>query len=176
MSETVKPRAVPVMVDGTVATYGQLMTVSFEDYVEIRSLTARYNLAADTGDLDGYVDCFTPDGVFVIEGLVRLQGPDALKAMIGALAFHTHHTTTDPVITVDGDRASQSCSFVLYGRTDQSNTMSILTTSRYTDQLVRTERGWRFSERVSRTDNDLGQALAEFYPPLLETLGALAQG
>jgi uncharacterized protein (TIGR02246 family) len=151
------------------------MTVSFDDYVQIRSLTARYNLAADAGDLDTFADCFTPDGIFEIEGLARLEGPEALKAMIAALAFHTHHATSDAVITVDGDQAIQTCSFVLYGRTDADNDMTILTTSRYTDQLTRTPKGWRFTERISRTDNNLGQTLADIHPPLLETLAALRQ-
>ena len=36
--------------------------VPLEDRVEIEELMARYAWALDTGDLDGYADCFHPDG------------------------------------------------------------------------------------------------------------------
>jgi uncharacterized protein (TIGR02246 family) len=147
---------------------------SFEDYNAIRVLTARYNRAADEQDLEGFAACFTDDGIFEIEGLVTLQGCEAVKGMIANLAFPTHHMTTDPVIEVDGDRATQTCSFVLFGRREGDNQMQVLTTSRYEDDLVRTPDGWRFAKRVSRTDNDLGLVLAEIHPPLLEALASLA--
>lgn len=89
--------------------------------------------------------------------------------MIAGLDFPTHHVTTDAVVEVDGDEAVQSCSFMLFARSEDSNDMVVLTTARYRDRLRRTSQGWRFVERVATTDNDLGMAIARLSP----TFGAL---
>ena len=35
-----------------------------QDYIDIQQLYARYNIAIDTGDGEGWAATFTPDGVF----------------------------------------------------------------------------------------------------------------
>ena len=39
-------------------------TLSAQDYFEIQQLYARYNIAIDSGDAEGWAATFTPDGVF----------------------------------------------------------------------------------------------------------------
>jgi hypothetical protein len=148
--------------------------MSFDDYQEIRTLSARYNLAADTGDLDGYAHCFTESGIFTIVGVATARGCDELKKMMGALVFPTHHITTDAIVEVNGDEATQCCSLLLFGKPVGANDMGLLTTSRYSDQLVRTTEGWRFLSRVLRNDVDLAPVLMKLHPPLLDALGGLS--
>lgn len=140
------------------------MTASYTDREAIRELSARYNLCADRRDLSGYADCFVADGAFEMVGLTRLQGPDALKAMIGALDFPTLHVTYDAVIDAGGDVATQHCALTIFARRSDSNDMVVLTTGRYADRLLKTAAGWRFTERVARTDNDLGVAIGHLSP------------
>lgn len=150
------------------------MSATYEDREAIRELTARYNLAADGRDLDAYADCFVADGAFEMVGLARLEGPDALKAMIGALDFPTRHVTTDAVIDVDGDRATQRCAFMLFARKPDENELVVLTTARYEDRLVRTSDGWRFVERIATTDNDLGAGISTLSPTFAAVMAAAA--
>jgi 3-phenylpropionate/cinnamic acid dioxygenase small subunit len=150
------------------------MPATYPDRESIRELTARYNLAADSRDLDGYADCFTEDGAFEIVGLARLEGQEPLKAMIGALDFPTLHVSADAVIDVDGDTATQRCAFMLFARKPEANDLVVLTTARYTDRLVRTAQGWRFTERVAHPDNDLGFGIAQLSPAFAAAMAATA--
>lgn len=150
------------------------MSATYEDREAIRELTARYNLAADNHDLDAYADCFVADGAFEIIGLARLQGPDALKAMIGALDFPTLHVTADAVIDVDGDSATQRCAFMLFARKADGNDLIVLTTARYEDRLTRTADGWRFVERIATTDNDLAAGINQLSPTFAAVMAGAA--
>lgn len=51
------------------------MNSSYEDREAIRALTARYNAAADGGDVAAYTSCFTEDGTFTIEGWHPCRAP-----------------------------------------------------------------------------------------------------
>jgi ketosteroid isomerase-like protein len=148
------------------------MTATYEDHEAIRALGARYAIAADAHDFDAYVACYTPDGVFEIPGLARLQGPEQLAGMIAGLDFPTLHVTTDPLIDVDGDRATQWTAFVLFARHPNENEMRVLTTARYVDELVRTADGWRFASRTATTTNDLGVGIARLSPAFAAQMAA----
>lgn len=150
------------------------MPAIYEDREAIRELTARYNLAADSRDLDAYAECFVADGAFEMVGLARLEGPAALKAMIGALDFPTLHVTADAIIDVDGDTATQRCSFMLFARRADENDLIVLTTARYEDRLARTADGWRFVERVATTGNDLGAGINQLSPTFAAVMAAAA--
>ncbi|MEZ0365898.1 nuclear transport factor 2 family protein [Mycobacterium sp. pUA109] len=152
------------------------MTAAYADREAIRELSARYNLAADTRDLQAYADCFVADGAFEMVGLTRLQGHDALKAMISALDFPTLHVSNDALIDTDADGAVQTCALTIFAREPDSNNMVVLTTGRYSDRLVKTESGWRFVERIAKTDNDLGAAISQFSPAFAALMDGAATG
>jgi ketosteroid isomerase-like protein len=126
------------------------------DRLEIMELCARYNRAAQAWDADGFVACFTPDGVFVRAHLgTRVEGVDALRAMIETGAASglpaSYHLTTDFLIAVDGDRAAQTCQILLYGFDPAKGGEGpnvIRGVGHFEDALVRTREGWRFRERV----------------------------
>lgn len=84
--------------------------VSALDQLEIQELVTRYNHAIDRGDVDAWVECFTPDGAF--EGIFgRIEGRAALHAFATALATGPEgerfrpmrHWTTNFVIDLDGE-------------------------------------------------------------------------
>jgi ketosteroid isomerase-like protein len=115
----------------------------------ILELTARYNHAFDGGDVDAYVATFTPDGVMEIDGGPRYEGSAALAEMCANTPAGTiMHVTVNPVVTVDGDRAHQEVTLLVVGMPRQPGEPSRLQRSgRYSDDLVRTEQGWRFTRR-----------------------------
>ena len=119
-------------------------------------LCARYDRAAQAWDADAFVACFSTDGVFVRAHLgTRVEGSEALRAMIETGAASgvpaSYHLTTDFVVELDGDRATQTCQILLYGYdpgkgSDGPNV--IRGVGHFEDTLVRTGDGWRFRERI----------------------------
>jgi len=56
-----------------------------EDRLAITDLLARYSWALDTGDLDGFVACFTPDALIVEEVFEepdRWEGADGVRRCV----------------------------------------------------------------------------------------------
>ena len=54
--------------------------------VAILDLFARYCHSVDHGEPDAWAALFTPDGVFEIAGLMRLEGTEQLRAMPAVVA------------------------------------------------------------------------------------------
>jgi hypothetical protein len=135
-------------------------TLSAQDNVEIQQLYARYNIAIDNGDAEGYAATFTPDGVFN-----NMVGHDALvgfakmwrEKLNGATRKHWNNN-----LQISGN-SKQANGFVYLMLVDISTKpASILATLSYTDTLVKTKAGWRFSKRT--TKNDAPTAAAEPAP------------
>jgi ketosteroid isomerase-like protein len=128
------------------------MTLSAQDYQEIQQLYARYNVAIDTGDAEAYAATFTPDGVFN-----NFQGRDALIGFIkiwrsGRLnGANRRHWNTNLLITGDGKAASGSVYLMLLDVSTKP--VSIAAVATYTDSLVKTADGWRFSKRTTHSDS-----------------------
>ena len=116
----------------------------------IRDLLARYTYNGDRGRLEELAACFVPEGVLDYPG-ASPAGPDAIKASLSSgtrdprLTFVRHHIT-NPLIAVDGDRATARSYFAVHSNLglDHSGT--------YDDRLVRTLEGWRFAHRRVRID------------------------
>lgn len=122
------------------------------DYIEIRELTARYNRAFDDVDSEGWADVFTPDGIMEYSGGEPIVGRDALVAMNRDTGYGYVHITTDPIIDIQGDKATQKCTVIVASRNKDGSPGGFSMTGRYEDDLVRTENGWRFKKRVATLD------------------------
>lgn len=122
------------------------IAADLRDRIEIRELTARYNHAADAGDAEGFAATFTADGSLVMAGEMICSGEAELLAF-ASKPRGTVHATTDPVLTVAGDAATQVCTLLLYRRARDGTSVQLQNTGRYEDELVRTEDGWRFHRR-----------------------------
>lgn len=125
-----------------------------EDRAAIAALTARYNAAFDAMDVEGWVATFTADGAFELEHprqtVPETAGRDRLRRMQEAIGYGTVHITSDHLIELDGDAATQRCTALLAGRSAGRETGSVVfaNTGRYRDELVRTAEGWRFRRRT----------------------------
>jgi hypothetical protein len=125
-------------------------TLTAQDNFEIQQLYAKYNIAIDSGDAEGYAATFTPDGVFN-----TFVGHDALvnfaktwrEKLNGAMRKHWNSN-----LQIAGD-STEATGFVYLMLVDLSTKpASILATLTYTDSLVKTKDGWRFKKRTTKND------------------------
>jgi hypothetical protein len=135
----------------TVVRAEQAPKLTTQDYNDIQQLYARYNLAIDTGNGEGWAATFTPDGVFNTTN----KGHDALVQFIkdwrdkrdGA---NRRHLNSNMVLTPTADGAQASIYLLLLNVGVRPAT--IATTGIYEDVLVRTPQGWRFKSRIVHAD------------------------
>ena len=127
------------------------MSLKTDDLIEIQQLYARYNTAIDTGDGKTFGACFVEAGHFD-SGVGVLEGREA----IGGFAVQTHtsmpgmrHNSTNILLDGDGDQACGSAFLIGYL---VDGGYKVIVTGRYTDELERTDAGWRFSRRVFKAD------------------------
>ena len=122
----------------------------------------RYGHSIDYGLEQDWLDCFAPAGAFDVRYRVgvkpsrRFEGRDALA---GFLAAHSRapdrwhkHLLFEPVITVDGDRATARSYFARLDA-DANGAPFVRAFGRYLDELVKGSDGrWRFAERVAEVE------------------------
>jgi uncharacterized protein (TIGR02246 family) len=115
-----------------------------EDHVAIADLFARYCLALDHDDIDGWVALFTPDAVFEVYGR-SFTGHEGLREMMAA-APGGLHLGGPPVIEMLGpDRARTMQNLLFVDRSDGSSRSAV-----YTDELQRSGGEWRIARRRCR--------------------------
>ena len=139
------------------------MTVSIEDKLkrlldieEIRTLRHRYAYGANiidgkSGDLKAFAALFAADGTFDV-GMGVATGPAEIENMMKALTTQWQcamHYMLNPIIEVDGDRARGTVSG-LFAFTSVENPSPIWLSNIYSDEYVRTPRGWRFQSVTIR--------------------------
>jgi len=120
------------------------------DRIDILDLLARYTYHGDRGRIDALAACFADDGTLEFPGNSASGPAEVAAALTGgernrAIGFVRHHIT-NPLIELDGDRASARSYFSVTSDNgpDHSGT--------YDDKLVRTAAGWRFAHRRVRID------------------------
>ncbi len=120
------------------------MLPSPEDHVAISDLVARYCLALDLDDVEGWISLFTPDATYEVYGRA-FEGHAGLRTMMGA-APGGLHLGGPPVIDVVGhDRARITRNLLFVDRSDGSSRNAV-----YVDDLVRTVDGWRIAHTRCR--------------------------
>jgi hypothetical protein len=128
-----------------------------EDVEEIRRLIQDYRRQLDGGDLVAYGLLFAENGEW-IGGTGYGQSPAGITAMLTERLPRrapgpqsSWHLLTDPVITVDGDRATGLLTWSWVGRGDGgAPVMRLLGT--YEDSYVRENGRWRFRTRIAHTN------------------------
>ena len=117
------------------------MSPTAEDHAAITNLLARYCLALDLDDVDTWVHLFTPDATYEVYGR-SWDGHDGLRKMLRAAPAGLH-LGGPPVIELMGPDKARTMQNLLFveART------GAMRRSVYTDELRRTEGGWRFARR-----------------------------
>ncbi len=135
-----------------------------EDERGVLATLHRYGHALDYGAEADWVDCFTSDARYEVRerghgtagGVRAYVGRQELAAFAARhtrAPEHFHkHVVVDPVIAVDGDRATADSYFL---RLDHSGGERVVYAfGRYRDELARGEDGrWRFAVRVAEVES-----------------------
>lgn len=128
-----------------------------EDKDAIWMLFMEYKRHLDARDFKSYASLFTDHAVW-IGNLGKAVGPAEIEALLvrtlevyASDLERTYHLVMNPVIHVTGDTAKSKSNwgFITRGEKD-SPVFEML--GRYTDELVRTPEGWKFSRRVAYSD------------------------
>lgn len=145
------------------------------DKIAIQDVIARYSIASDTGDAEGFAAVFTEDGVMKWEAAgKRFCGHDALKGLAEAVWKHcagVQHAVSNPVIEIKGETASAVCQLTCFlSRPEKIYTLMV---GYYRDQLVKINGKWLIACREVEVENPeiLAQGkIGEYYQPLAEAL------
>lgn len=121
------------------------------DRLDIMQLGARFDNALDAEDVGKFVGVFVPDGVLAgfwgeSRGAAEIAG--AFHFMLGTFAKGRRHCVANQEVEVNGDRATM----VSYQTVFDQQTLSLIGTATFRDELVRDSQGWKFSRRTLKAD------------------------
>lgn len=157
--------------------------LSSADQLAIRDVIARYAWALDTGDSDGFVGCFWPDGALVwdaFERPERWEGEAALRHFadffrsLPSSAGRQHHVSNIVIERCPGGARSRSYAAVALRQGDGPHLLNVM--GYYEDLFRREDRQWRLAERVIRDwsgpvlqnfAGQTGERVARARPPAL---------
>ena len=127
--------------------------MSAEEIMEINHLTNRYNQAADSGNGEAFAETFTEDGVLEMPGSDPIVGRNALVVSgdsFPQLIEGVRHWTNNQVVEIDGDSATARCYLLLM---NAGSPPTFMTSGIYSDELTKTDQGWRFTKRSVSLDS-----------------------
>jgi hypothetical protein len=116
------------------------------DLEAIRDLNARYNHAFDNRQGELFASFWTEDCFGQRKNSEpKMKGRAAMAASAENWPVDGRHISTEAVIQLDGDSATQTiyCLFL-----DMAPPCEVSMFGIYEDKLVRTSEGWKFSERI----------------------------
>ncbi len=121
------------------------------DQAAVEALNVRYARAFDLNERNGaaWADTFTADGVFVVGGEEHVGHGALILFQQGLVEAgrRTRHVISNIEMTRRGDTATASAYLTLYTPADKAGGEVKVSTSRYEDELVLTEAGWKFKRR-----------------------------
>jgi ketosteroid isomerase-like protein len=134
------------------------MPVSLQDRLELLEIEARFDWFIDTGDIDGWVDHFTEDGVFEAS-YGTAHGRDELHRFMEKLesgfSKGKRHVSANHVVEGDGQEARVSGYLVVFEREQAPH---VVATGTYVNTYRRTDSGWKVAHRKLDIDPGWKQA------------------
>jgi hypothetical protein len=129
-----------------------------EDLAEIERLFYDYRRHLDARDMYAYSRLFCADGEWTGR-TGSAVGPDAIQAMLEANlspnppapAATSWHIVSNPLIDLDGDRATASTTWALIRRAG-GDVPEVVLLGHYDDELAREHGRWRFRRRRAHID------------------------
>ena len=130
--------------------------LNIEDRLAIGDLYARLYWANDTGDVEGWVTAFLPDGVFSSETWL-CKGREMIEAFVRARIAERRkepfkngqHLITNLLIEGHSDIARARCYFVYFAQSMESNDWRIRSVGWYDDEIRKVGGTWGFQQRKS---------------------------
>lgn len=123
--------------------------------MRIRHVLEQYCAALDRGDLDGLAELFDEDCSFGMMGRSYQGRAEILRAWERLACTErpaTLHALVNPVITVDGDRATAVSGWAMIDRRGADGFTAVAMAGHYHDSLSRgSDARWRFTSRRVQT-------------------------
>jgi hypothetical protein len=118
-----------------------------EDIEAIKQLKALYcDICDDLHNPDRITAIFAEDGIWESDDFGRAQGHEAIKKLF--MGFHnqftfSQHNIMNPVITVDGQRATGNW-YIVGPWNSSENDKKIWMTGKYNDDYVKIDGQWKY--------------------------------
>ena len=124
-----------------------------EDELAIHRQIVRYGLAVDAGDADAAAALFTEDTVYDVDGPLRMEGREGVRAMVRgprhqAMVGHCAHQIGPAVVEVAGDRARAAGYSRVYVRREAGIEIYRVSLNRW--ELERRDGEWLVARRTTR--------------------------
>jgi ketosteroid isomerase-like protein len=135
-----------------------VLSTVIEDKLAIQELMAQYSFSLDFGDIEAFVGCFTEDAVFEMP-FKTLKGSSGLRQFVSERAAERRehpirHMVMNFIVDVQGDRATAKAYFLfLRVFPELPESIQLLTTGVYIDELKKKGGTWRFSHRKVVADS-----------------------
>jgi uncharacterized protein (TIGR02246 family) len=146
-----------------VAAQAQTAALTLEQRVErmeaeaaIRQVLIQYGAYLDGRDYAAYAGLFAQNGVWT-GGFGSFTGPAAIEKMLtdnlgapepGFINKSSFHMMSNPLIAIDGDRATVSSSYLFWTKST-ANTPNPALAGRYVDEFVREGGQWKIARRTT---------------------------
>ena len=126
------------------------MTSTAADKLEITELLYRYAELMDAGDFDGVGELLGRGTFMGLAGAPRIA--ELFASTTRRFEEHgntprTRHLVLNPIVAVDGARATARSTFCVVQQTDTVALQPIVV-GRYADAFARDDQGWYFTERM----------------------------
>ena len=147
--------------------------------IAIENVFALYAHAADGYDAEGWIGCFTEDGIFEIESngnRTQFIGQQALHDFVSAhirLLPNTRHAMTNHLVNIEGDRARHSCTVT--GMLSRPEKVYTFISGWYDSTLKKVAGEWKIQHRIAHVDNGANYIegeLAVHIKPLMDWMAA----
>jgi len=120
------------------------------DEIAIQQVLNLYTEGAGRADWDQVLGTFAQGGVWEVPGVGAFTGraeiEPVMTAFVAQMAYFVQ-LNTPAVITVDGDTAKARCVIRECGKfKDRDEALEVL--GFYSDDLIRTDHGWKFARRT----------------------------
>jgi len=148
--------------------------------LRIQETLARYSIAVDTGDVEGFASVFTDNGLWEWQAAnLRFCGRFQLRRLAETVRTHANgaqHAVFNSLVRIDGDSAHSFCQFTTFlSKPEQIYTLML---GYYEDKLAKIEDKWLISHRAVRVENleILSQGkIGEYFAPLADALSKMPQ-
>lgn len=128
---------------------------SLQEEVRIRRVLEHYCTALDHGDADALAGLFDDDCTFTMMGHTyqgRAEISTVWERLDSTERPTTLHALINPIITVDGDRATATSGWAMLDRSRADGCTAVAMAGHYHDSLARgRDAHWRFTSRRVRT-------------------------
>ena len=135
------------------------MDPSFEDYIKIMQLYARYARAIDSGDGESWANCYAKAGRYFSSTFGECNGRVELAAFAKDhhrrwldMGIQTRHWNNQVLLTQNEDNTITGSVYVLLVGVRKGETPKLYLQTVYTDTLIQEDGRWVLKERQSNAD------------------------